>query len=80
MIRNNPNLIGNRKVELLDDKIIYHTQNIKSEYNLSAFQRFEEEKSYYYLYLSNDVAFSLPKKQFSDIEIIRKLRSIVPKY
>ena len=70
-----PNSIGDRKLEIIDDKIIVYSNKIKTEYLISNFDKTIEDDNFHYLIPKKDKSLLLyiPKRDL-EIKSIQELK------
>ncbi len=73
MVKEYPNMVGERQVAFLDDVIIYITERSKTEFKYTSFLNYEETAEYFVLYLTKQNAIIIPKRAFDNNEHIDAL-------
>ena len=69
----NPSILGKKELELMDEKLIINSKNVKSEISFNTLKRISESKKHYFIYLDKEVAIIIPKTTLEADELITKL-------
>jgi hypothetical protein len=67
-------LVGDKRLELLDSKIVFLSKSSKIEYPITALQRIDELSKYYFLITSNQAVIIIPKKAIGSEEFVKQLK------
>ena len=72
-INNSEFFIGDRELEIVDDRLILTSKYSKTEYQFSAFKRIEKVKDYYFIFLEKQVSIIVPRITLGSDELIKQL-------
>jgi hypothetical protein len=67
-------LVGDKRLELLDNKIVFLSKSSKIEYPLTALERIDEISKYYFLITSNQAVIIIPKRAIGSEEFVKQLK------
>lgn len=76
-VKQNPNLIGNRTVELSENILTYSTPTSNSTFQLDSFIEIEETGEHIYIFNGRTSAVIIPKRAFSNPSEIEELKSTI---
>lgn len=76
-IKDNPETVGSREIELLDDSVIYKTESSKTEYQYNSFKNIEAAKEYYLIYLSQQNALVVPERAFDNRQHFEEFKRVI---
>jgi hypothetical protein len=81
VIEIDPTIIGKRKLELLNDHIIFSNLSEKTEYSNFALKNIVNDSEYYYLYFNQNKIPNkmIPKRYLIDDSIIKELQNLLSK-
>jgi len=72
-MRKKTKFMGERDLELLKDKVIFSSQNSKTEYQLRTIQKIEESRHHYFIYVNEISAIIIPKKATGSKDLITQI-------
>lgn len=72
-VRKKVKFMGERDLEILKDKVIFSSQNSKTEYLLRTIQKIEENKNHYFIYVNEISAIIVPKKATRSKDAIEEI-------
>ena len=67
-------LIGDKRLELLDSKIVFISKTSKIEYLFNSLLRIEEHSKYYFLIAKNQAVIIIPKRAIGSDEFVKQLK------
>ncbi|RJE75234.1 hypothetical protein BGP76_19230 [Reichenbachiella sp. MSK19-1] len=78
-IKNNPELIGSRAIELTPIELIYATPTIESKHAISSFIRLEESDEHLYLFNGEMTAVIIPRTAFETVSQYEEFKETIEK-
>jgi hypothetical protein len=61
-MRKKTKFMGDRYLEIIKDKLIFSSQNSKTEYPFKTILKIEENRHHYFIYVNEISAITVPKK------------------
>ena len=72
-LKNKKRFLGNRDLEILNDKLVFSALNSKTEYLFTAIQNIEANRNHYFIYTSNISAIIVPTKTEGSNDFIKQV-------
>lgn len=66
LVRRNPNLTGQRAIEVTDHQVIYYFEQGEKLYDKSSFNKLEQSNSCLYLFTHKSAAIIIPERAFDN--------------
>lgn len=72
-MRKKTKFMGERDLEIIKDKVVFSSQNSKTEYLLRTIMKIEENKNHYFIYVNEISAIIVPKKTAGSKDLINQI-------
>lgn len=72
-MRKKTKFMGERELEISKDKVVFSSQNSKTEYLLRTILKIEENKSHYFVYVNEISAIIIPKTAAGSKDLINQI-------
>lgn len=73
-LKNKLGLMGDKRLELLADKVVFLSKSSKIEYLFTSLQRIEEHSKYYFLITTSQAVIIIPKRAIGSDEFVKRLK------
>lgn len=72
-MRKKTKFMGDRYLEIIKDKLIFSSQNSKTEYPIKTILKIEENRHHYFIYVNEISAITVPKKTVGSKNLILEI-------